>query len=57
MSLPVGSLQRDQNDMFTRSPDSDSDEEDLENVIQKSMNLFTNEKIYIKNEKDGVFYA
>ena len=57
MSLPAGSLYRDQNDMFTRSPDSDSDEEDVHNVIRKSMDLFTNEKMYLKNEKDGVYYA
>ena len=57
MSLPAKILFRDQNDMFTRSPDSDSDEEDVHNVIRKSMDLFTNEKMYLKNEKDRVYYA
>ena len=57
MSLPAKILFRDKNDMFTRSPDSDSDEEDVHNVIRNSMDLFTNEKMYLKNEKDRVYYA
>lgn len=53
-SLPT-QLQRDLTDILTRSPDSDSDDEGLDQHITKNIELFNHDEKYVKN-KDGIYY-
>ena len=52
-SLPT-QLQRDLTDILTRSPDSDSDDEGLDQHITKNIELFNHDDKYVKN-KDGIY--
>jgi hypothetical protein len=51
-SLPVA-FRKDQSHVITRNPDSDSDDETIDNFIQHQSDLFSDMK-YLKN-RDGVF--
>lgn len=49
-------LQQELTDILTRNPDSDSDDEQLNSYIEKTLELFNNELKYTKSAKDGLYY-
>lgn len=47
-------MQKDLTSVIARSPDSDSDDENIDKFIEKSIELFSDHKVY-KRDKNGLF--